>query len=141
MSTADANAIRAVSLRAMLEIQDELRDEVGGEWTLVVSRPSQHPLSDFRGSIEVYGRPPGVYGAWLTLRVDFLDRRHSRPQAQTITLFVESTEQPSRANTYIERATLDPLLDDPDNEVEAFVARFGRAFVNLARVWRPTFDR
>jgi hypothetical protein len=133
MTSANDNAIRAVSRRAMEETRDALQDEVGGEWTLESARPSKHWESVFRGSVVVSGRPPGVTGPYLHYQVlffQFLD-------CSTLTLIADITEQPSATAGKIAGGSLSPPLDDPDNEVERFLIDLGRQFVAIARAWRP----
>jgi hypothetical protein len=135
MASEAITALWAVVRREMADIHAHLRAEVGGEWWFESDPPCGDRFDDWHALVEVYGRPVFVRGRYISLAVGLADSPHHRPRPN-VEVMARISEQPWPRNAIIAVRTIKPPLDDPDREVEALVADFGRQFVEFAAMWR-----
>jgi hypothetical protein len=135
MASEAITALWAVVRREMSDIHEHLQARVGGEWWFEADPPFENCFTDWHASVEVYGRPTFIRGRCISLAVGLADSPYHRPRP-LVEVLAKISEQPWPRNAIIAVRTIKPPLDDPDREVEALVADFGRQFVEFAAMWR-----
>jgi hypothetical protein len=141
MAAEAISAMWAVARREMLDIFEALQAQVDGGWTISARAPRENRQRDYYASVEIYGHHGEFDGSWISLRVRLADSPYHRPRPPVeVTAEISEHSWCPPPSTFAER-TIKPAIDDPDREVEALVADFGRQFVEIAHTWRPSGDR